>query len=359
MTARTRCRCELEGVSQRSSIAFYARRVKPLLSKGAFAPASSRLLWVPFHLTLITVSILLVTSGALPLLAELALSVVIGLSYGGLTFVGHEALHGAIVRNRSARYLLGLIGFLPFAVSPTLWRAWHNRVHHGHTNHPTIDPDAYPTLEAYRGSRALRFVTDRLAPGRNRPLAMLGLCVGFSVQSLHMLIDARRRGYLTPRQHARAIFETALGIAAWTALGFLIGPGAMVLCFALPLLVANTLVMSMILTNHSLSPLTDVNDPLANSLSVTGSRWFEWLTLGFGYHVEHHLFPAMSARHAPEVRDAIRSLWPESYQSLPLWRALACLHRSPRIYKTHSTLVDPATGSEWPALFTRLKPEAS
>jgi fatty acid desaturase len=345
-------------VSQRSSIASYARRIKPLLSSGAFAPARSRVLWVPFHLALITAAMLVVSSGALPLLVELALSVVIGVSYAGLTFVGHEALHGAIVRSRGGRYLLGLIGFLPFAVSPTLWLAWHNRVHHGHTNHPDVDPDAYPTLKAYRGSRVLRFVTDQLAPGRNRPLAMLGLCVGFSVQSLHMLIDARRRGYLTPGQHARAIFETALGVGVWTALGFLIGPTALVLCFALPLLIANAIVMSMIMTNHSLSPLTDVNDPLANSLSVTGSRWFEWLTLGFGYHVEHHLFPAMSSRHGPEVRDAVRSLWPERYQSLPLWRALACLHRSPRIYKTHSTLVDPATGSEWPALFTRLKPEA-
>ena len=42
--------------------------------------------------------------------------------------------------------------------------------------------------------------------------------------------------------------------------------------FVLPLLFANGLVMAFILTNHGLSPLTDVNDPLVNSLSVTAPR---------------------------------------------------------------------------------------
>jgi fatty acid desaturase len=351
--------CEVRLLSHHSSIGFYARGIKPLLSAHAFRPARSRLLFVPFHLALVASAILAIDTGALPLVAELALSCVIGVGYAGLTFVAHEALHGAIVRGRAARYLVGWLGFLPFAVSPTLWLAWHNRVHHGHTNHPDIDPDAYPTLTAYRGNGALRFVTDQLAPGRGRPLSMLGMCVGFSVQSLHMLIVARHRGYLTPPEHRRAILETTLAVGVWIALAFALGPAAMLLCFALPLLVANALVMSMILTNHSLSPLTDVNDPLSNSLSVTAPRWFEWLTLRFGYHVEHHLFPAMSSRNAHEVRDAVRSLWPERYQSLPLWKALARLYRSPRVYKTRTTLVDPTTGREWPALSPRPQAECA
>jgi fatty acid desaturase len=346
-------------LSHHSSIGFYARGIKPLLSASAFRPARSRLLFVPFHLALVAAAMLALNAVSLPLVVDLALSCVIGVGYAGLTFVAHEALHGAIVRDRWARYLVGWLGFLPFAVSPTLWLAWHNRVHHGHTNHPDIDPDAYPTLQAYRGNAALRFVTDRLAPGRNRPLSMLGMGVGFSVQSLHMLIVARHRGYLTPRQHLRAILESALAIGVWVALAFALGPFAMLWCFVLPLLVANTLVMSMILTNHSLSPLTDVNDPLSNSLSVTAPRWFEWLTLRFGYHVEHHLFPAMSSRNAHEVRDAVRSLWPERYQSLPLWKALGRLYRSPRVYKTRTTLVDPTTGREWPALSARPQGEGA
>ena len=101
--------------------------------------------------------------------------------------------------------------------------------------------------------------------------------------------------------------------------------------------------MGFILTNHSLNPMTTQNDPLLNSLSVTLPRLFEWLTLRFGYHVEHHIFPSMSSRHAPQVRALLRRRWPGRYQAMSLPRALLMLHRTPRVYKAHDTLVDPQT----------------
>jgi fatty acid desaturase len=165
-----------------------------------------------------------------------------------------------------------------------------------------------------------------------------------------MLFDARRRKWLTPSEQARAFAETLLGVAFWVTVAVLLGPLAFLFAYALPLLVANSIVMGFILTNHSLSPHTDVNDPLINSLSVTGPRWFEWVTLGFGYHVEHHLFPAMSARHAPALRAVLRERWPDSYQSLPLLRALRALHRTGRVYDTQTTLLDPKTGRRWHTL---------
>lgn len=66
-------------------------------------------------------------------------------------------------------------------------------------------------------------------------------------------------------------------------------------------------------------------------------------------HVEHHLFPAMSTRHAPAVRAQL-ARWPERYQSMPLGSALSRLHRTARVYKHHTTLVDPTTAREYPAL---------
>jgi fatty acid desaturase len=113
------------------------------------------------------------------------------------------------------------------------------------------------------------------------------------------------------------------------------------------------LVMSFILTNHSLSPLTEVNDPLLNSLSVTVPRLFDFTTLRFGFHVEHHLFPAMSSRHAPLLRRLILARWPERYQSMPLLRALVQIIRTARVYKQPTLLVDPKNGREWPALAPR------
>ena len=89
--------------------------------------------------------------------------------------------------------------------------------------------------------------------------------------------------------------------------------------------------MSFILTNHSLSPRVEINDPLVSGLSVTTPRWIEWITLRFGYHVEHHLFPAMSSRHARKVRDLVDARWPERYQSMPLVARCAGSIARPRL----------------------------
>jgi fatty acid desaturase len=301
------------------------------------------------HLSVLVSGALALSVLQLPWLLWPLVSLVMGCSFAGLTFLGHETLHGAVVRGKKLRRAIGWLGFLPFVVSPRLWEAWHNRVHHQNTNRPDEDPDAYPTLAEYRKSSLVRAVTE-LAPGRKRLRGVFSLLVGFTIQSVHMLVDAGRRKWLTPAEHRRAIAETLLGVACWTTIACLLGPLAFLFAYALPLLVANAIVMGFILTNHSLSPHTAVNDPLLNSLSVTGPRWFEWVTLGFGYHVEHHLFPAMSARHAPKLRTILRTRWPSSYQSLPILRALRALHRTGRVYETDTTLVDPKTGRRWQTL---------
>lgn len=330
-------------------ISAYAREIKPLIPPGSFAPARSRLLWLPVHIASASAGIWGLASGALPWPVWPLVSLLIGCSFAGLTFVAHEALHGALVRARSLRRVIGWLGFLPFAVSPRLWEAWHNRVHHGHTNDPRVDPDCYPTLQQYRESTGVRIATD-LALGRRRLRGATSLLIGFSVQSAHQLLDARSRKLLSRRELALALLETALAVSGWLALAWAVGPLAFLFGFALPLVVANTIIMSLILTNHCLSPHTEINDPLINSLSVTGPRWFEWLTLGFGFHVEHHLFPAMSARHAPAVREALRSRFADRYQSVSLLRAVRALHRSARVYETPTILLDPSSGQRFQTL---------
>lgn len=330
--------------------AAYATEIRPFLANAMFAPARSRLLWLPLHLLLIAGQTAAIASGRLAWPVALLLSLLSGASFAGLTFVGHEALHGALVRGKRLRRIVGWLGFLPFAISPRLWEAWHNRVHHGTTNRPGADPDTYPTLHEYRQSLALRRVTDWFSPGRSRLAGVFSLLVGFSVQSSHVLATASKSGILSRAERRRALLESAAAWAVWLALLLVVGPSAFLFTYGIPLLVGNSIIMSMILTNHSLSPHTNVNDPLVNSLSVTGPRWVEWLTLGFGYHVEHHLFPAMSARHTRRLGELLRQRWPERYQSLPYFEALRALHRTPRVYQDDTTLLDPSSGKTWPTL---------
>lgn len=334
-------------------MASYARALRPGLPPETFAPARSRVLWLPVHITVIATLAWALATGRVWWPLWPVASIVIGCCMSGVTFLGHEAMHGGVVRGRWAIRIVGWLGFLPFCVSPQLWMAWHNRVHHNHCGQPGVDPDMYPTLEEYQTQRSARIMADYFGIGRQRMMGFLSLLFGFTGQSSQMLYHARSRGYLSPHLHRRAILETLLGIAFWATVAVLVGFVPFLFVYLLPLVVANSIVMMFIMTNHNLSALTPINDPLVNSLTVTVPQPLEWLTLGFGYHVEHHVFPTMSTRHAPAVRDALLAQFPERYQSMTMAQALVRLYRTARVYRDNTTLIDPPTGLTWPTLQVR------
>lgn len=335
------------------SAAAYAREIRPTLPEATFAPARSRVLWLPTHAAIIGGLAWAMATGRLPGWSWPLASIVIGFCLAGTVFLGHETLHGGVIRGRWAIRIVGWFCFLPFTVSPQLWVAWHNRVHHNHCGQPGIDPDMYPTLEEYNTQRGARIMADYFGIGRRRIMSFASILFGFTGQSTQMLFTARKRGFLTSKLHKRAIAETLLGITFWGAVGVLVGFVPFLFVYLIPLVVANSIVMVFIMTNHNLSPLTPINDPLVNSLSVTLPRPLVWLTLGFGFHVEHHLFPAMSTRHGAAVRNAVRTKFPERYQSMSLFRALGRLYRTARVYRDNTTLIDPPSGMTWPTLVPR------
>ena len=336
------------------TIATYVRAVRPALPAKAFVPARSRLLWLPAHAAVITSLAWALAAGHVPAPLWPLVSLIIGCSLAGIVFLGHELMHGGVVHGRLAIRILGWFCLLPFTLSPTLWTGWHNRVHHNHCGQVGRDPDMYPTLLEYETQRAARIMADHFGLGRRRLLSILSLLFGFTGQSQQMLWKAREKGILSPGLHRRAIVEFLLGVAFWAVVAVLVGFVPFVFVYLLPLVVANSIVMMFIMTNHNLSPLTPGgNDPLVNSLSVTLPRPLEWLTLDFGYHVEHHLFPALSTRHGHLVRDALRAQFPERYQSLPLGTALHQLYTTARVYKDDVTLLDPPSGQTWPTILPR------
>jgi fatty acid desaturase len=335
----------------------YVHAVKPALPAAAFGPATSRLAWIPVHLAIIALAITAIASGWLPWPLVPVASHVIGASFAGLTFVGHELLHGAIIGGKHRQHLLGWLTFVPFTLSPRLWKAWHNRVHHARTNLGD-DPDGYPTLEEYRADRRARFSVDAFALGGRRWRGLLSLALGFTVQSTSQLVSARRRQLLDARERRLAIAETVAGAALWLALALSIGVLPFVFAYVVPLLLANAIVMMFIVTNHCLSPRVPVDDPLLSGLSVTTPRVIDWLTLRFGAHVEHHLFPRVSSRFAPAIRAAVLARWPERFQEMPLATALGLLHRTARVYRDATTLIDPRTGQTFPTLMPGQAPAA-
>lgn len=330
----------------------YVAELRKRLPPRVFEPVPHRVLWIiPFALAA-TAGVLAIGLFYPPIHFALVISVAIGLAFACLGFLGHEIVHGSIVRARWLRDVLGGICLAPVTVSPTMWRLWHNVEHHGNTQIAGEDPDAYSTFDQYLRRPGLQ-VLHRIVPARSILFFAL-LSVWFTV---HSILSLRRSLRDYPKLRLRILVETALPVALWLTLGWQFGLGAFIFFYVLPLLVNNFVVMSMIATNHLLNPLLEEDDPLAGSLSLRVPKLMDVLQANFSHHTEHHIFPAMSAKYLPQVKRLLKQLWPDRYNELPILKALALLWKTPRLYLDNVRLIDPATRSRYGVLGHGLDPE--
>jgi fatty acid desaturase len=321
----------------------YAREARVHLPAALFRPVPQRLLWLPIHLGIIAAIATWTVATQAPWYLALPGAVIAGHSWACLAFLAHETLHHAVVRNRLVEKLVGYCGLGLFCLSPTLWVAWHNQAHHGNTGNPDHDPDAYSMWHVWEQSAVDRALVTA-SPGSGRKRTFLYPFFTFSVHSAIVLLSHSERDNYYARISRRTVYlETAAMFGFWLALLLAVGAWNFLFIALVPALIANGVSMSYIATNHFLNPLTAINDPLVNSLSVRGPRLVEWLHLQFGYHVEPHIFPTVSARHGRVIRDALVRLYGDRYLTLPHARALRLLYTRPKTHDTHDTLFHPQT----------------
>ena len=328
----------------------YARELREDLPAEIFRRRPSRLVWLAVHGAVMIGLAAAVLGGDLPWWAALLCGLAIGHSWGCLGLLAHETLHHAVTDSRALERAVGYVGFLPYALSPTLWSAWHNQTHHAYTGHLVGDTDQYGTLAVWRGNPYLRRL-EAIAAGSGSWASWFFLPTAFTVQAwVVLLLQSERKGFYQRIARRTVWLETGSMLGLWALWLMLIGPYQFLFLGLAPMMAANALMMSYIATNHYLNPLTSANDPLANSLSVRNPAWIETLHLQFGYHVEHHIFPAMSACHAPLVREALVRRYGERYLSLPHRRALRLVYARPKVHREADTLVDPRSGATYRTL---------
>lgn len=317
------------------------RRIRSELPDDTFDPQPLRALWfVP--LVAVTVGGLATIVVARPTWwISLLLGLVVGQCLAAMGFLAHEVLHGSVVRSAWLQTALGYLGFGPMLVSPTLWRTWHNQVHHGRTNQGNRDPDGFGTVERYEMAPSTRFVA-RLAPGSRHPMSYLFFCYWFVFHGQVVLwLQSRYMRGFRRLNRRRCVIDSAVSLAAWIGVGVLAGPFHALFAVVVPLVVANFIVMGYIATNHFMRPLTNSNDPIENSMSVNTLGVIDRLHFNFSHHVEHHLFPNMSGKHAPRVRAWLKEHEADRYVSPAHWLAFTYLYRTPRVYLDATTLCDP------------------
>jgi fatty acid desaturase len=120
------------------------------------------------------------------------------------------------------------------------------------------------------------------------------------------------------------LLELAVIVAFQVALGLFLGSWwRYVLAVPVPLLVASSVAMIYIFTNHFLNPLCEKADPLVGATSVSVPKFFDWLHDNNSYHTEHHLFPSMNPRFYPMVSALLTEHFPDRYNRLAIGEAMA------------------------------------
>ncbi len=331
-----------------------ARALRPRLPPSAFSTNPDRLALVAINLAILALGLVMADGldqwPTFALVAFLPFALVMGNSVVVLLFSTHDLLHGRSLKGRAWRRLVGLAGLAVLWMPPSLWQAVHNREHHGHTN-SLADPDrSYLEAQAHGWGKAIQHL---FVPSNQVrwPWLVVGLSSSWGVHNLRLLLSVLLRndgssqgpaGFRVSRRERRAIgLELALiallhlGVLLWLDLH----PLKLLLGYFLPIWIGYGVAIAYIFSNHMLCPLTEVNDPLRNSLSLQMPRWIDLLHLNFSHHTEHHLFPDLDSSHYPLVRKLLIEHYGEHYQLVSGRRAWSLLMATPRLYRDATTLV--------------------
>ncbi len=317
-------------------------KIRADLPPEAFEPQPYQALWAIPLVAVIVAGSALVIAVRIPWYLALLVAIGIGNSYAIFAFLAHEVLHGNVVRSHHLENLIGYCAFFIFLLSPGFWRVGHVAVHHRNTNQPLRDPETVHVSQFQR-SKMLSSIK-KFYPSRSwENLAFLFVGVTVSYQ-LNLWVHWHHFETLRILKRRREIVISSIELALWIFFALSIGWRGALFAIVIPMLVANFVSMTYVVTNHFLNRQVEVDDPLVHSLSLTKPRWLERLYFNFSYHIEHHLFPEMNAKFAPLVRKSLMKHARDKYISAPHWKAFWAYLRLPHVYRDEETLVNPSTG---------------
>jgi fatty acid desaturase len=98
--------------------------------------------------------------------------------------------------------------------------------------------------------------------------------------------------------------------------------------------------MFYIYTNHMLCRMTDINDPLVNSISIRVPKLFDLLHFNFSHHTEHHIFPGLNSDYYPVVQSLLKAQYGDRFHLLDAGKAWKLMLQTPRHYKDENTFTD-------------------
>ena len=213
------------------------------------------------------------------------------------------------------------------------------------------DPDGFGDPVMYRRSWLLHTIITFL-PGSGYIRSAFYFLFYFSFHVLFVLfLHSRKYEYWSKQKRGIQIRLFTMEVVFWVTIAAIVGPVAFVLIHLIPLMVANTIQMTYVTTNHWLCDEThDHNDPLRNSLSVKLPRFIDWLHLNASYHTEHHLGPTINPQHAPLIHESMRARYGDQCRRISLLQIMIMTYKTPRVHLSDKELVNLDTGKVYSTL---------
>lgn len=316
--------------SQLRTASEYIAAFQTPLPREAFQPDHRHLARIGCHLAIIVAGYVVLRQTNMLWLAILA-SLAIGHSQAGLVFLGHTLGHNVILKNARARRALEMVIWPLNLIPPSLWIRLHNQTHHPEVNTPRDTDRVYRASEV---TRANRLYMRLFHPNRRTPLRHPLVFFHFITYVIRHLVAALMPGdtkpsivthkpYYSPALKRMLLAE--LAVIAVLQLGLFLFLGGSwwryLLAVPVPILVASTVAMTYIYTQHFLNPLCERADPVVGATSVIVPRWADWLHDNVSYHIEHHLFPSMNPRYYPQVSRLLQQHFPDRYNRIPFGEA--------------------------------------
>jgi fatty acid desaturase len=333
----------------------YAKKLRPLLPPEAFSPDASKAVILCINLAILVLGWVIADKldrwDSRLLWLYLPLALIMGNSVAVLAFSCHDLMHGTVSRNQRLISVISLLGQTILWMPPTLWKLLHNRVHHNTTN-SVSDPDRnylYTQPKTWgKWLQNLCFPSSEVHP--------IGLMVGmvtawgfYAFRNLTsvLLFNRETVDYLPAAFKVRSkerlaiacelLFILALHLSILFYLEF--SPLKIVLSYLLPLWLGYSIMIFYIYTQHLICPMTPINDPLVNSVSIQLPKIVDLLHFNFSYHAEHHIFPGINTDYYPAVRELLKTHYPEQMHYIldarDAWRFLLT---TPRHYQNETTL---------------------
>ncbi len=333
----------------------YAKKLRPFLPKEAFLPDTGKPLILCLNLVILIFGWAIASYlnqwawYLMPLFLPFAL--LMGNSVVALAFTCHDLLHSQAIKSPRLRRLASLLGLTIVWMPPTLWKTIHNRAHHNHTN-ALADPDRN-YLQQQPNTWGKWFQNQFVPSVEVKPLRlMFGMATvwGFYVfRNLTAVILFNRESVnyvpASVKVSAKEKRAIALELLVMVCLHFLVlwslqfDPLKLLLSYFLPISIGYAGIIFYIYTNHLACRMTDVNDPLINSISLKVPKLFDLLHFNFSYHAEHHIFPGINSDYYPLVQTLIKEHYPTKVgyilRASDAWRLLL---QTPRHYQDEMTL---------------------